>query len=120
MRHTFWHSVAFYNYIQEFVGSRARERPTEEMWNDAEKPFFMILTKLKPDFILVLGKSLWDGMPNKNSSDDSGSSCKYIVNGHPAIALRINHPSSFGFRYSKWKPRVSRGLRIAMKQKSTR
>ena len=43
-RHQFWHSVAYYNFIQEFTGAVARKRPTSQMWLDARKPFFEILS----------------------------------------------------------------------------
>lgn len=54
----FWHKVAFYNYVQDFVGEEARIRPTDEMWRQAEKPFNEVLLKYQPDIVVVLGKDL--------------------------------------------------------------
>lgn len=53
-----WHSVAFYNYIQQSVGTGPRISPTPEMWQQAEKPFLEVTDKLKPDGILIFGKRL--------------------------------------------------------------
>ncbi len=57
-RKEFWHSVAFYNYIQELVGEGSRIRPSEEMWMQAKEFFLETLTTLKPDMVIVLGKEL--------------------------------------------------------------
>src|SRR6266478_2421464 len=80
--HRFWNSVAYYNYIQEFVGLVARERPTGIMWKDAQKPFYEVLSLLKPDFILALGTNLWNSLPCDYCSDAGGELgslyCKYI------------------------------------------
>ncbi|MDQ1087007.1 hypothetical protein [Siphonobacter sp. SORGH_AS_1065] len=68
-RSEFWHSVAFYNYIQELVGTGARIRPSDEMWVQAQALFFETLTTLKPEIVIVLGKELsWyvqDALKNK-------------------------------------------------------
>lgn len=59
-----WKHIAFYNYIQEFVGKDARIAPTAEMWKAAYAPFLEVVKILKPDVILVLGNRLRDTMPN--------------------------------------------------------
>ncbi len=54
----FWHKVAFYNYVQDFVGEEARMRPTELMWEEAKLPFIQVVNKLKPNIVVVLGSHL--------------------------------------------------------------
>lgn len=58
-----WEHVAFYNYVQELVGDRARRRPTAQMWTAAAPPFLGILRELNPDAVLVLGKALEQNLP---------------------------------------------------------
>lgn len=117
----FWHSVAYFNYIQEFVGLAARERPTKQMWEDASEPFYEVLQELKPDFILTLGNHLWDHLPGKFCSDIDGEPnstyCKYVLDGHTTVTAKSRHPSSFGFTYSAWQPVVQHGLYLARRYK---
>ncbi|WP_312731617.1 hypothetical protein [Atlantibacter hermannii] len=62
-RNETWRHVAFYNYIQEFVGEEARTAPTTDMWTSAQLPFIEVVRQLEPDVILVLGSRLWNRMP---------------------------------------------------------
>jgi hypothetical protein len=118
----FWHSVAYTVYIQEFVGKVARVRPTNEMWNSAIEPFCSVVSILKPDVIIVLGKNLWEHLPCDNCNDIKGEMSsryrRYELGGHPAVAVMVNHPSSFGFSYSKWQPRIQHGIKLAVANKS--
>lgn len=120
--HRFWNSVAYYNYIQEFVGLNPRDRPTKVMWEDAEKPFYKVLSILKPDLILTLGIKLWNSLPCDDCSEVDGerdpSYCKYIIDDHAIIAAKTRHPSSVGFNYSAGRPVVKKGIRLAIKNKS--
>lgn len=59
-----WKHVAFYNYIQEIVGNAPRIPPTKEMWKAANEPFVEVVSRLKPDVILVLGIKLWSQIPD--------------------------------------------------------
>jgi len=61
----FWEEVAFYNYVQELAGCRARQRPTDEMWACSHAAFGLVLRKLQPDRILVLGKTTWLNMADE-------------------------------------------------------
>ncbi|WP_082791863.1 hypothetical protein [Aeromonas enteropelogenes] len=62
-RHEVWRHVAFYNYIQEFVGDAGRIRPTSAMWERAACAFKEVVQELQPDVILVLGYQMWDWLP---------------------------------------------------------
>lgn len=111
----FWHSVAFYNYVQESVGFGPRVRPSAEMWKRSEAPFVKVLENLKPDAMIVLGYKLWDNLPPLNGeqgplvpkappkhndtwwfSTASSSRC---------LAFAIRHPSA-GFNGRDWYPRI--------------
>ena len=87
--HRFWHSVAYSNYIQQFTGLAARDRPTEQMWREAVDPFFEILNKLRPDFVLVLGSQLWNRLPPGRSVPGEGRerSREYPTGPHRAVAV---------------------------------
>lgn len=56
-----WDCVAFYNYVQHFVGGRARQRPEDWMWTSKKTvaAFKQVLEELKPDRVLVVGKTNW-------------------------------------------------------------
>lgn len=108
-REGFWQEVAFYNYVQECVGSGPRIRPTEEHWKAAEDPFFEALDELRPHFILVLGKELWDRLPEPKGTSEEGEPIRVGRKNHEtwwyrtgprswALAAHVNHPSSPGFR----------------------
>lgn len=54
----FWDTVAFYNYVQEFVGTRARQRPTVEMFQESKEAFLQVLEMIKPTIVIVVGVAL--------------------------------------------------------------
>ena len=66
-KRTFWHSVAFYNYVQTSVGFGPRVRPSPEMWQQSLPAFLDVLGDLRPQFILVLGRALWEHLPEFGS-----------------------------------------------------
>jgi hypothetical protein len=92
-----WEHIAFYNYIQGFVGTESRVRPSPELWNAAQVPFFQVLEKLTPQVILVLGKELSQHLPT--------------ILGKVEVC-RIQHPST-GFSYAKWNPLFAEAVRRA-------
>lgn len=57
-KHTLWHQVAFYNYIQVFVGETSRVRPTQDMWAGAAEALSTVMKQLEPDIIIITGKEL--------------------------------------------------------------
>jgi hypothetical protein len=63
-----WDTVAFYNYVQHFVGNRPRDRPTDEMWSSllTVSAFSEVLEVCKPDRILIVGKTNWRMMAGKD------------------------------------------------------
>lgn len=97
-----WEHVAFYNYIQGFVGSEPRVRPLFELWSLSEEPFLEVIEKLSPSVILVLGKELAMHIPKL--SENIQICC-------------IQHPST-GFVYEKWNPIFKNSLELAKATKS--
>lgn len=83
-----WEHVAFYNYIQGFVSDDSRVRPTYQMWSDSRRPFLHVLSELRPNVVLVLGKELATNLPAFPGGIE---------------VCHIQHPST-GFDYKKWNP----------------
>ena len=116
----FWHSLAFYNYIQESVGFGPRVRPTEEMWEKAREPFNEVLSELRPQFIAVLGYRLWEKIPEDGSqgppvSDAYGNDVHIWRYQHPegkAWAFRMMHPSG-PFSSRSWHTPLIQALKRA-------
>jgi hypothetical protein len=121
----FWASVAFYNYLQAIVGSRARMRPSEDHWASSENVAALqeTLSDLQPDRILVLGKKLWQYLPSKvplarppedepgllvsndmGSYDEVDRKCYwyYTRSDKKALAMPIMHPSAPRFVTKDW------------------
>ena len=96
-RRAFWHSVAFYNYVQEPVGNAARQRPTEAMWAAAHAPYRQVVAALRPDCVVALGQELWG---------------RLAAAGGPGVAhaVGVRHPSAPGFGYAKWRPPVAAAI----------
>ncbi|WP_347261157.1 hypothetical protein [Rudaea sp.] len=119
---SFWHSVAFYNYVQSIVGFWARKRPTKELWLEAQTPFVNVLNDLKPEVIIVLGFENWDNLPNLDGHAGPRidgtrrgdiDTWHYPYSGGSCLAYRIRHPSSGAFSSKEWCPRVQRAISLA-------
>jgi len=116
-RSRFWHSIAFYNYVQEHVGARAGIRPTKEMWRgEAPAAFREVLAKHKPKYIVVLGFCNWKWLlkadrigpcisalpPANTKPDDIRQTYWYEVPGKAeALAIAVKHPSR-AFDAAEW------------------
>ena len=119
-RMRFWQSVAFYNFIQEFVGSRPRTRPSSEAWLSGGQPFEAVLEALRPQALLVLGVALWDNLPNSGREGPMlrvgelwrESYLYTLPESSEVLATSINHPSS-GIRWETWHPFVAALLEAA-------
>jgi hypothetical protein len=118
-REDFWNRVAFYNYVPSIVRDRPRHRPSEDQWKAAPTQLRDVLKKLKPHAILVLGKELWWRLNEQETSSFLGANTKLRgglrdfrcqPSDHVAVAMMIQHPSSFGMRYADWRPRVQKLL----------
>jgi len=119
-KYNFWHSVGFYNYIQESVGDGPRERPTKEMWDNAQSGFKELLQIYKPQAVIVLGYQLWENLPPEEIqgpfiefSEQKETAIYQIDAGSQALAYAILHPSSGGFSGWYWHPFVMQAIKLA-------
>jgi len=104
----FWNSISFYEYIQQSVGTKPKDRPNGEMWVNAKEPFLEVLEKLNPTFILIAGKSISDAIYSFNNINSIekfegkpfAQFAKLIFLGREIEIVSINHPSAPGFSYN--------------------
>ncbi|MBM9536191.1 hypothetical protein [Desulfobulbus alkaliphilus] len=92
-----WEHISFYNYIQGFVSTDPRVRPTADMWESAREPFLQIIRDLNPQLILVLGIELGRNIRAVSSDIE---------------VCVIQHPST-GFSYEQWTRRFLEALERA-------
>lgn len=116
-RRAFWDSVAFYNYVQDFVGTAARQRPTPAHFRSSWAPFGSVLGELQPDVVIALGFGLWGAMepltPRPRSLGltlPGGRPGEFAVlpKAHPGAGVfgYLKHPST-GYRPDEWRPVVT-------------
>ena len=119
-KHEFWHSVAFFNTIQESVGFGARVRPTDLMWKNGCLAFGEVVSKYCPEFIAVLGYEHWSNLPEFESGtgptitggDGNKEQTGYYDHRRGrALAFRLMHPSSGRFSSWNWHSPLMRALR---------
>lgn len=118
----FWNRVVFYNYVQELVGPTHDCRPAPAQWETGKAPFLQLIREQRPQAIVVLGKELWANLPSpaQPTSESDAAGQKFEVHwydcgqGQFAAAAWVNHPSSWGWRYQPWPPRVARLLHRAV------
>ncbi|WP_371244233.1 hypothetical protein [Pantoea sp. KPR_PJ] len=97
----FWNSVAYYNFLQEFLqGSRVA--PPADVWQRSEKAFTEVLSVLAPDLIICF-------------SLRNGNRVRSLAGSVPVAV--VNHPSS-RFTYSKVNPVIARYIEMAQAQKT--
>lgn len=107
----FWHSIVFYNYIQEAL-SGPRADFDYGLYPKYFEPFIEVLEQHKPDLIIVWGQRLFDALPEGNGKDGiplnidnipyNKSWIYTLSNGHQVKLYAINHPSSSKFPREYW------------------
>jgi hypothetical protein len=120
----YWNSVAFYNYIQEFVGDSPRQPHDYKLWVRSEPAFAEILHRLKPELILVIGLLNWRNITNLDGWE--GSKLKHapepryadtywypVGNGKAALAFHVKHVAA-GYNFRKFAPLFRRAARVAV------
>ncbi len=91
-----WETIAFTNYVPNCVGTGARVRPSPEAWKQAGDEWQLVLARLMPRNIIVLGRGMWGEMPKTQVllskdvqgyrlSDDSIAMCR--ATWHPSGGL---------------------------------
>ena len=100
-REDFWQSIIFYNYLQ-FCQEGPRKPIKQEYWDISELAFKEILEDYLPDFIIIWGNRLYEGLPDWNgehivlkvSENDSTDIWIYSIKGKRIPAMRVVHPST--------------------------
>lgn len=115
----FWHSVAFYNYVQSSAGFGPRVAPSLDQWGNSEAAFFEVLEALQPKLLVALGYRLWEQLPNSSCEGaekipgaEHVNTCRYRFPGGSCLAISLKHPSS-GFSSTEWHVAVSNAIKIA-------
>jgi hypothetical protein len=113
-REKFWDAVAFYNYIQEFVGDAPRQSHDYKLWQRSEPAFAKVLLRLKPKMVLVIGRRNWRYIASLNRSSGErlrhapepkfANTWRYPVgSGETALAFHVKHTSA-GYNFRKFWP----------------
>lgn len=109
-REEFWQGVMFYNYIQ-YSQSGPRIAPNSEHWKKSEHAFKELLEEYLPDYIVVWGVRLYNGIPGMNGKEsilqinerEKTKVWTYLVNGKLIPAIKVHHPSSrTGKKWNYW------------------
>lgn len=118
-RRAFWHSVSYYNLLQEVVGFGSRVPVSSAtIWTDAEPAFFEALKVLKPTLVVALGRRLWDALPVAENLTPLEVNAKtvrrrrYRIDSHLSIVTcGVAHPAA-GLG-ATWQPAVRRAIETA-------
>ncbi|GBR45429.1 hypothetical protein [Gluconobacter roseus] len=70
-RHAGWAQVAFTNYVPVSIGTAARQRPDAQAWGMAKAEWPMLLERLSPRHVIVLGLGSWDHIPKGKPIHDA-------------------------------------------------
>lgn len=115
----FWHSVAYYNYVQESAGFGPRIMPAQQSWEMSKFPFQEVLHELRPEFVVALGHRLWERLPDLNrcegpkiGSVPESRTWIYPHSEGSALLCNIRHPSS-AFSPPEWHEYISAAHRKA-------
>ncbi|MDH4870298.1 hypothetical protein [Pseudomonas sp. BN515] len=100
-RSEFWHSIAYYNFIQEFLPS-IRKVPSDAVWEKGKRSFTEVLDVLEPELIVCYSKR-------------NGSRVTALAGGVPVAV--VNHPSS-QFAYSTVNPIIAEQIERALARKA--
>lgn len=114
-RARFWHSVAYYNFIQTHAGFGPRVRKTPEMWIGAPEAFKEVLQKHSPNYVVVLGFENWNHRgrhdrlgaylkaepPVESKWSDLRQTLFYKTEKGKALAVAVKHPAT-GFNSGEW------------------
>lgn len=88
-----WNKVAFTNYIPVTVGDGARKRPSRAGWKQAEEEWPVLLNRLKPRAVIVLGMVMWNQMPTSQTFESAVVQGYQLDDGQVAVCHAVRHPS---------------------------
>jgi hypothetical protein len=120
-----WERIAFANFVQISLEDQ-HCRPEPDHWKTGWDAFPELLTIVKPDVMLVLGKTVWDELPwddrqpsafqhhpELRTGDDQWGVVYARQDGGHTIAGFVYHPSHPGWSAKAWYPHVERLLSAA-------
>lgn len=100
-RNEFWDSIAYYNFVQEFLPS-IRKAPSSAVWDKGKQSFTEVLEVLEPEMIVCFSKR-------------NGDRVTALAGGVPVAV--VNHPSS-KFAYSSANPIIAKQIERALARKA--
>jgi hypothetical protein len=116
-----WHEIAFYNYLQNWIGKNASDRPKQKQFHHpaSVKGLIEVLFRLKPDLVVILGTGLFKilsenepGPPMRLGHKQIPTWVYQVGKAKTALVIGIKHPSKY-YSSKKWVPIVSAGIRTA-------
>ena len=109
-RRKIWNSVVFYNYLQVAM-SGTREEGTAQQYEEAAEPFFEVLERFRPQYVIVWGSRLWGFLPAGERwswdedivVDGNANKCgNYALkDGSKVKIMPVYHPST-GYSWDYW------------------
>ena len=120
-RERVWNRIAFSNYVQEIVGPEHDSVPTDAMWDTGRRSFGPILDFVGPEAVIVCGWRVWKNLPPCQTEVLHGTEGDPKAwrertyarpDGGSVRMVRIDHPSSPGWTYERWRPRIEHLLNV--------
>jgi hypothetical protein len=122
---SFWHSVAYFNFVQEGVGLDNQSKATDEMFAASSSAFVQVLAKTRPDFVVVMSRRAWRYLPP--DSIQLGTipnlyrvgSVAQTASRNSILFMGLPHPraaAQFG-NARHWQPVIMKGIRLAQEIK---
>jgi hypothetical protein len=89
-----WNRVAFTNYVPGTVGCGPRIRPNNDAWKKAADALPKLLDQLQPRCVIVLGKGMWDRMPETHIWFTNEVQGYRLSTGNVAMCWAVKHPAA--------------------------
>jgi hypothetical protein len=118
----FWDSVVFYNFVRDSMAD-AKVRPTSKQFIESRPAFSEVISRHRPDAVLVLGLELWRYLPGTKEGWVEGQEHADVPMPHPYkrrllsvwtgysdgkakkdpfACFQVAHPASRGFNAGDW------------------
>lgn len=118
-----WNHLAFYNYLQVPM-TEPRVSPSDDALNISVQPFFKLLEAIKPDFVIVWGKRLYNELPvgckelcisgreDKSIIEEDYTTPTWIYSDNKGRSIKlipVIHPS-WGYSWEYWFNVIKAGI----------
>lgn len=116
-----WQEIGFYNYLQNWIGNNASDRPRQKEFHQpaSVKGLIEVLYRLKPDLVVILGTGLFkvlseneSGPPIRAGEEEIPTWLYQVGKTKNALVIGIKHPGKY-YSSEKWAPIVKAGIRAA-------